>query len=145
MKCTIIASACLLLAVIYSGGCSQQPPATPNNTKEIVLSRRIMRVDHINTKDSIKIREGNGGYQVIPDTDVLTIVVNGEWQDYTNTPSTDQIKAAVVGDSLIIVDRFYQKDTAIYASYHLLDREGKIKSFVVWDTDLIAGEPEWRD
>lgn len=126
----------LALVIISLLGCKKNNPIPEPEKKKnfIELSQSTLYLDYQKQKDTIRILDGYGEYKTYPDIMDIVVRVDNKNYRYPNNANGIDIKAEVQGDSIIIVDRFCKKDTAIMAVYYVLDKERKSASFVILPT-----------
>lgn len=122
-----------ILFVSFSVSCSKDDP---KEIKPIELSKRIAKVDHVNTSDHINILEGNGGYSIT----LKNIFIEEEFNDI---PFENHMKISIVEDK-ITVERLLLEDYQMSVTCLLTDSEGVKKTFIIENPGL-AGIHDFND
>lgn len=116
---------------VINTGCDKDHPNNQEEIpepKDIHLATRVAFVDHLNTKDTLKITSGNGNYKIITPK---KIIFYGEGEtDYSNSFFNFEIK-----ENKIIVERKLSSDVALSAFFLLTDDAERKTIFAVTNPD----------
>ena len=120
---------CILL-LPFLASCSDDE----TNGKEIIpieLSKRIARVDHVETTDQIDILKGNGDYKI-----TLRDMFVGD-EEFKNIPYEGHVRV-YIEDNRIMVERILLEDYYMCIRCYLSDGEGVKKTFVIENPNMLG-------
>lgn len=129
----------LVLSIPFIG-CQSNDDQNDDNysLSPLKLSKQLVRVDQNNSKDTIHIIDGNGGYKIILPKEIF---INGVYVNYPENIFTFYID----DENRIIIERTLLNDQIISGLFLVVDKKDQKRLFVTDMPDILGNLYDFED